>query len=91
MIDKDNSNESPPGERTPFKDLTNNNMGEITGKTKSTSRYVRLSAEKKEEYRQNKQIARQKKKAAPLNQPRQQGMSYQLSLCCIHTEIYTMT
>ena len=90
MIDKENSNESPAGERTPFKDLTNNNLGEISGKPNSTSRYVRLSAVKKEEYRQNQQIARQNKKAAARNQPREKGMSYHLSMCCIQTEIYTI-
>jgi hypothetical protein len=64
MKDQENASESTPRERTPFRDLTNTDHGEISQQTKSKSWYARLSDEKKEEYLRKQRIARQKKKAA---------------------------
>lgn len=62
MKDQENASESTPRERTPFRDLTNTDHGEISQQTKSKSWYARLSDEKKEEYLRKQRIARQKKK-----------------------------
>jgi hypothetical protein len=63
---RNNSTESPPGERTPLSYLTNTAASGTNG-TRQTNWYNRLSTDKKIEHLENLWIAHQQKKLTSLS------------------------